>query len=86
MKKKLPKLPTDKAAEEFIAEADLTEYDLSDMKQVRFEFHPNARSITMRLSDELLAAIKEKAERSGIPYQRFIRQALEKAVHSPNGS
>ena len=38
MKKKLPKLTTDEAAETFVAEADLTEYDLSSLKQVRFEF------------------------------------------------
>ena len=81
MKKKLPKLKTDKAAETFIAEADLTEYDLSSLKQVRFEFQPKERSITMRLSEPLLEAIKEEAERSGIPYQRFIRKTLENAVH-----
>jgi predicted DNA binding CopG/RHH family protein len=81
MKKKLPNLKTDKAAETFIAEADLTEYDLSSLKQVRFEFQPKERSITMRLSEPLLEAIKEEAERSGIPYQRFIRKTLENAVH-----
>lgn len=46
-KNKLPKLATDKAAETFIAEANLTEYDLSDLKPVRFEFQPKGRSITM---------------------------------------
>ncbi len=35
----------------------------------------------MRLPEPLLDAIKEEAERSGIPYQRFIRQTLENAVH-----
>jgi len=81
MKKPLPKLMTDEAAETFITDADLTEYDLSGLKPVRFEFQPKVKSITMRLSEPLLDAIKEEAERSGIPYQRFIRQALEKAVH-----
>jgi predicted DNA binding CopG/RHH family protein len=33
------------------------------------------------LSEPLFEAIKEEAERSGIPYQRFIRQTLENAVH-----
>lgn len=84
MKKKLPKLTTDEAAESFIDKAKLTEYDLSSLKQVRFEFQPKERSITMRLSEPLLEAIKEEAERSGIPYQRFIRQTLENAVH-PKG-
>lgn len=81
MKKQLPKLKTDKEAEDFIAEADLTEYDLSGLKPVRFEFQPKARRITMRLSEPLFEAIKEEAEHQGIPYQRFIRQALEEAVH-----
>ncbi len=46
-KKKLPKRATDKSAEIFIAEADLTEYDLSGLKPVRFEFQPKGRRITM---------------------------------------
>jgi predicted DNA binding CopG/RHH family protein len=61
--------------------ADLTDYDLSSLTPVRFEFQLKERSITMRLSEPLLEAIKEEAERSGIPYQRFIRQTLENAVH-----
>jgi predicted DNA binding CopG/RHH family protein len=84
MKKKLPVLTTDKEAEDLIDTADLTEYDLSGLTPVRFEFQPKERSITMRLSEPLLEAIKEEAGRSGIPYQRFIRQALEKAVHPKN--
>lgn len=81
MKKKLPLLTSDKEAEDFIDNADLTDYDLSGLTPVRFEFQPKERSITMRLSEPLLEAIKEEARHSGIPYQRFIRQALEKAVH-----
>ena len=81
MKQPLPKLATDEAADSFIADADLTQYDLSGLKPVRFEFQPKGKSITMRLSEPLLEAIKQEAQRSGIPYQRFIRQALENAVH-----
>jgi predicted DNA binding CopG/RHH family protein len=81
MKKKLPIFTTDKEAEDFVDDADLTEYDLSALTSVRFEFQPKERSITMRLSEPLLEAIKEEAGRSGMPYQRFIRQALENAVH-----
>ncbi len=85
MKKPLPKLTTDEAAETFIADADLTEYELSGLKPVRFEFQPKGKSITMRLSEPLFEAIKEEAERSGIPYQRFIRQVLENAVSKTAG-
>ena len=81
MKKPLPILTTDKEAEDFIDNVDLTQYDLSALTPTRFEFQPKERSITMRLSEPLLEAIKEEAGRSGLPYQRFIRQALENAVH-----
>jgi hypothetical protein len=37
MRKKLPKLKSDAAAEAFVARADLTLYDLSGMTSVRFE-------------------------------------------------
>ncbi|MBF0461654.1 MAG: hypothetical protein HQL87_09685 [Magnetococcales bacterium] len=84
MKKQLPILKTDKEAENFIDNADLTEYDLSSLTPIHFEFQPKRRSITLRLSDPLLDAIKEEAARSGIPYQRFIRQTLENAVHRQN--
>lgn len=81
MKKPLPILTTDKEAEAFIENIDLTQYDLSSLTPTRFEFQPKERSITMRLSEPLLEAIKQEAGRSGLPYQRFIRQALENAVH-----
>lgn len=86
MKKKLPELATDNEAESFVDEVDLTEYDLSVMKPIRFEFETESKRITMRLSASLLTAIKEEAKRSGIPYQRFIREVLEDAVHLRKGS
>jgi predicted DNA binding CopG/RHH family protein len=49
---------------------------------MKFEFQKKERSITLRLSDPLLEAIKQEATRSNMPYQRFIRQTLENAVHS----
>jgi predicted DNA binding CopG/RHH family protein len=80
MKKKLPKLKSDKAAEKFVSDADLTEFDLSGMKTMQFEFQPKTERVNMRLPRRLLAAVKASAARAGVPYQRFIRQALEAAV------
>jgi predicted DNA binding CopG/RHH family protein len=80
MKKKLPELKTDKEAEEFVAKADLTEYDLSAMRMVRFEFQPKSERVNMRLPKPLLDAVKASAAKAGIPYQRYIRQALEAAI------
>lgn len=80
MKKKLPTLRTDQAAERFVATADLTQYDLSGMKLVKFEFQPKTERVNMRLPQQLLEAVKASAVKARVPYQRFIRQALEEAV------
>jgi predicted DNA binding CopG/RHH family protein len=80
MKKKLPRLKSDKEAEEFVEKADLAEYDLSGMRPVHFEFQPKTERVNMRLPKQLLAAVRAKAAKTGVPYQRFIRQALEDAV------
>jgi len=78
--KRLPRLKTDKEAEDFVAKAALTDYDLSDMRLVQFEFEPKTERVNMRLPRTLLDAVKAKAAKQGIPYQRYIRQALESAI------
>jgi predicted DNA binding CopG/RHH family protein len=47
---------------------------------MRFEFHNKAARVNMRLPEPLLEAVKRRAASRGIPYQRFIREALEDAV------
>ena len=79
MKKKLPRFRNDKEAEEFVDKADLTEYDLSEMQPVRFEFQPKSERVNMRLPRQLLDAVRSSAAKAGVPCQRFIRQALEEA-------
>jgi predicted DNA binding CopG/RHH family protein len=86
MKKPLPKLKSDKDAEAFIANSDLTEYDLSEMRMVRFEFQPKSERVNMRLPRPLLDAVKATAAKAGVPYQRFIRQVLENAVQPRKGA
>lgn len=49
-------------------------------KKVNFELQPKSKSITLRLSDDLLAALKDEAEKEGIDYQKFIRLTLERAI------
>jgi len=80
MKKKLPRLRSDKEAEAFVEKADLTEYDLSAMRPIRFEFQPKSERVNMRVPRQLLDAVRASAAKAGVPYQRFIRQALEDAV------
>ena len=80
MKKKLPALTSDEEAEDFVANSDLTEYDLSGMVPMRFELKPKDKSVNLRLPEQLLEAVRRRAARAGIPYQRFIRMALERAL------
>ena len=77
---KLPHLKSDEQAERFVAESDLTRYDLSALQPTRFEFAPKEARINMRLPTKLLKAVKLAAAERGVPYQRFIRQTLERAV------
>jgi predicted DNA binding CopG/RHH family protein len=80
MRKKLPRLKSDAEAEAFVAGADLTQYDLTGMVPMRFEMKPKNKSVNLRLPEELLKAIQQQAKRVGVPYQRFIRMALERVL------
>jgi predicted DNA binding CopG/RHH family protein len=79
LKKKVPKLRTDKAAEKFL-EQDLSNIDFSQFEPVRFEFEKKNEQINMRVPSALLTALKRKAKERGIPYTRFIRETLERAI------
>jgi predicted DNA binding CopG/RHH family protein len=80
MKKPIPTFKTDSEAEEFVAKADLTDYDLSGGQIVRFEMRPKDKAVSLRLPDKLLDAVRGAAKRQGVPYQRFIRMAIESAL------
>jgi predicted DNA binding CopG/RHH family protein len=82
MKKKVPVFKTDEEAEAFL-DQDLSDYlHAGNFAPFRFEFMPKQKSINLRLSEQLLAAVRERAKEQGIPYQRYIRQTLERAVSS----
>ncbi|NVN84696.1 MAG: hypothetical protein HXX15_01295 [Rhodopseudomonas sp.] len=80
MKKKLPKLKSDAEAKAFVAAADLADYDLSGLLPMRIEMKPKDKSVNLRLPEQLLKAVQQKAKRLGVPYQRFILMALERAL------
>ncbi len=80
MKKKFPDFKTDAEAEDFVDTADLSEYDLSDMVPMRFELRKKDKTVNLRLPEQLLTEVRNHAQKAGIPYQRFIRMALEQAV------
>lgn len=82
MKKEWPSLRSDEEAERFVAEADLTDYDFSKMTPMRLELRRKDKSVSLRLSDALLTAVKRAAAKHGMPYQRFMRQAIEQAIEA----
>ncbi len=75
-----PRLKTDEDAERFVEHADLTRYDLSQFQPAHFEFEKKTARINMRLPEPLLRAVKARAEARGIPYQRLIREAIERVL------
>lgn len=79
MKRKVPRFKTDEEAEAFL-EQDLSDLDFSQFKPMHFEIKPKQKTVNLRISEELLETVRARAKREGVPYQRFIRHALERAV------
>jgi len=76
----MPSLRSDAEAEAFVNTADLSRYDLSGFKPMRFELEPKTAALNMRLPESLLQALKRKAKARGIPYSRYVRLLLEQDV------
>ena len=86
MSRKLPAFKTDEEAEAFLDQPDLSDYIAADRLQpTSFEFALKERTVTMRMPEALLDAVKDAAARRGVPYQRFIRQTLEREIARPKG-
>jgi predicted DNA binding CopG/RHH family protein len=83
MKKKVPHFKSDEEAEAFL-DQDLTDYlHAGNFRPMHFEIRPKEKSINLRISEALLDSVRAHAKREGVPYQRFIRHALERAVTQP---
>ncbi|MBT4689377.1 MAG: hypothetical protein HOK21_18885 [Rhodospirillaceae bacterium] len=80
--KSLPELKTDQDAEDFVATADLSEFDLSGFKPMNFEFENKSATISMRLPASQLAAVKAEAKKRGMPYQRFMREMIQRGMQT----
>lgn len=78
--KPFPTFASDQDAERFVETADLSAYDLSGFRPTTFEFGAKDARVTLRMPAPLLAAVKRRAAQLDMPYQRFIRDALERAL------
>jgi predicted DNA binding CopG/RHH family protein len=80
MSKRLPVFKSDEEAEAFL-DQDLTDYiSAENLAPFHFELRPKEESVNLRISGDLLDAVRECAKQQGIPYQHFIRRALQRAV------
>ena len=80
----VPFMTTDEEVETFL-DQDLSDLDFSQFKPANFEFAAMDARVNMRLPQSLVNAIKGRAALEGIPYQRYIRRALENALSARQG-
>jgi predicted DNA binding CopG/RHH family protein len=85
-KKPLPTFASDDEEQAFLDSADLTEYDLETgfkpfgewLSEIEMK-RKDAR-VDLRLPRALVDAYKAQAAVTGAPYQRLMRQALERGI------
>lgn len=73
----MPSLRSDADAEKFVSTADLSQYDLSGFKPMRFEIAQKDAVLTMRLPTALMNQVRARAKAAGVPYSRYVRMVLE---------
>jgi predicted DNA binding CopG/RHH family protein len=79
MPRQVPRFNSDEEVAAFL-EQDLPDLDLSQFKPVHFEFAKKTAQINMRVPGDLLRAVKRQSAARGIPYTRFIREAIVQAL------
>ena len=86
-KKRLPKFISEAQERRFWATHDSTEYvDWSQAKRVLFpNLKPSVKTISIRLPESLLDALKTLANERDVPYQSLVKMILaeqvEEALH-----
>jgi predicted DNA binding CopG/RHH family protein len=78
-KRKVPMMTSDEEAEAFL-DQDLSDLDYAAFRPLTWESEPKTARVNMRLPPSLMEAVKARAAERGIPYQRLIREAIERAV------
>ena len=79
MMSKVPHMTTDAEAEAFL-DQDLSNLDFTAFKPVRFELREKDARVNMRLPQGLLDTLKARAAAERVPYQRLMRDLLERGL------
>ena len=79
---KLPKFENEDEERKFWDTVDITEYfEPSDFRRVAFpNLKPTKRLISIRLPDDLIAEVKQEAQKQDIPYQQLIRHFIRQGL------
>ena len=75
--KPLPVLSSDEEAERFVADSDLSEYDLSGLLPTRFVARDQVRVLLTRPALDRAMA---EARRAAVPLERYLGELLESAL------
>ena len=81
-KKPWPALKTDDEVDEFVASADLSEYEWGPLERVHHEFENKSERVTIRIPRGQLMHIKEEASKRGMKYQRFMRELMSRGFQT----
>ncbi len=85
MTRKVPRLKTDEEAEAFL-DQDLSDFDFSQFKPLRYEIENKTARLNMRMPQSQMEAIKAEARKRGVPYQRLIRELVQRGLESLKAS
>lgn len=80
--KSIPRFKNENEEREFWATHDLTDY-LDHFQPVKLdlsELKPSSKSVTIRLPESLLAALKNIAHKKDVPYQSLMKIFLAERV------
>jgi len=80
--KTLPKFKNEEEEQEFWATHNLTDY-LDNFKEAKLDFselRPSTKSITIRLPESLLSALKNLAHQKDVPYQSLMKILLAEKI------
>ena len=83
-KKKLPQFESEKIEQEFWAKHDSTDYiDWNQAKRVIFpNLKPSLKTISLRLPESMINALKLIANKHDLPYQSLIKMFLKKDIET----
>ena len=81
----IPTFKNEDEERDFWAAADLTDhFEPADFESVSLpNLKPTSRSISIRFPEYVLDAVKEQANKIGVPYQALIKEAVVNAYVVP---